>query len=105
MANASVVCTDKMGTLTQNVMSVAVGSVRIRAKFVLCLAGNQAHTNVGEEPGMHETPEEREQRRQHSDDFSIDQSELHDVLSPAMRRLFNDALAENSTALVEQRIS
>ncbi|KAH8108928.1 hypothetical protein DFH11DRAFT_1498140, partial [Phellopilus nigrolimitatus] len=70
----------------------------ICAKFVLCLAKNQAHTNVGEEPGVRETPEERGQCRQHPDDFSIDQSELHDVLSSALRRLFNDGLAVNSSA-------
>ncbi|KAH8105591.1 calcium-translocating P-type ATPase [Phellopilus nigrolimitatus] len=102
MANASVVCTDKTGTLTQNVMSVVAGSVGIRAKFVLRLAENQARTNVGEEPGVRETPEEREQRRRRPDDFSIDQSELNDVLSPALRRLFNDALAVNSTAFEDE---
>ncbi|KAH8109562.1 calcium-translocating P-type ATPase [Phellopilus nigrolimitatus] len=102
MANASVVCTDKTGTLTQNAMSVVAGSVGIRAKFVLRLAENQARTNVGEEPGVRETPEEREQRRRHPDDFSIDQSELNDVLSPALRRLFNDALAVNSTAFEDE---
>ncbi|KAH8102759.1 hypothetical protein DFH11DRAFT_1522052, partial [Phellopilus nigrolimitatus] len=60
MANASVVRMDKTGMLTQNVMSVVMGSVGIRAKFVPCLTENQAHTNVGEEPGVRETPEERE---------------------------------------------
>ena len=32
MANATVVCTDKTGTLTQNIMSVVVGSVGINAQ-------------------------------------------------------------------------
>ncbi|KAH8105605.1 hypothetical protein DFH11DRAFT_1516199 [Phellopilus nigrolimitatus] len=41
MANASVVSTDKTGTLTQNVMSVVVGSVGIRAKFVVRDAGGE----------------------------------------------------------------
>jgi len=34
MANASVVCTDKTGTLTQNVMSVVAGLIGIHTKFV-----------------------------------------------------------------------
>ena len=34
MANASVVCTDKTGTLTQNAMTVVAGSVGIYAKVV-----------------------------------------------------------------------
>ena len=42
MASASVVCTDKTGTLTRNVMSVVAGSIGIHAKFVRKLEGNQA---------------------------------------------------------------
>jgi Ca2+-transporting ATPase len=46
MANATVVCTDKTGTLTQNVMSVVAGSVGVHGKFVHRLAENQARTNA-----------------------------------------------------------
>ncbi|KAH8113119.1 hypothetical protein DFH11DRAFT_1728039 [Phellopilus nigrolimitatus] len=87
MVNTSVGCTDKTGMLVQNVMGVIMGS---------------AYTNVGEEPGVRETPEEREQCRQHPGDFLIKQSGLHNVLSPALRQLFNDALAENSTAFEDE---
>jgi P-type Ca2+ transporter type 2C len=34
MANASVICTDKTGTLTQNEITVIAGSIGIHAKFV-----------------------------------------------------------------------
>ncbi|KAG6370024.1 hypothetical protein JVT61DRAFT_12543 [Boletus reticuloceps] len=34
MANTSVICTDKTGTLTQNTMTVIAGSIGIHAKFV-----------------------------------------------------------------------
>ena len=42
MANASVICTDKTGTLTQNVMTVVAGSVGIHAKFVCRLDESKA---------------------------------------------------------------
>ncbi|KAK0222080.1 Ca-transporting ATPase [Armillaria fumosa] len=89
MANASVVCTDKTGTLTQNVMTVVAGSVGVHAKFVRQLEENQTRTNVGEEEPGH---------RKHPNDFSIDQSQLNDVMTPALRSLFNEAIAVNSTA-------
>ncbi|KAJ7134364.1 hypothetical protein C8R44DRAFT_828915 [Mycena epipterygia] len=87
MANASVVCIDKTGTLTQNVMTVVAGSVGIHAKFVRHLENNEARTNV-DEPGV----------RKHLNDFSLDQSQLNTALSPQLRELFNEAIAVNSTA-------
>ncbi|KAH9945065.1 calcium-translocating P-type ATPase [Epithele typhae] len=93
MANASVVCTDKTGTLTQNVMTVVAGSIGIHCKFVRHLEQNQARTNADEEPGVKTTDAQR-----HSQDFSIDQESLKDTLSPALQKLFNDAVAMNSTA-------
>ncbi|KAJ6544760.1 calcium-transporting ATPase [Mycena vulgaris] len=87
MANASVVCTDKTGTLTQNVMTVVAGSVGIHAKFVRRLEENEARTNV-DEPGV----------RKHPNDFSLDQTQLSTALSPQLRDLFNEAIAVNSTA-------
>ena len=90
MANATVVCTDKTGTLTQNVMSVVTGSVGIHAKFVKNLKENLSRSNVEESHGKKE--------RKHADDFSIEQTDLNDVLPPALRRLFNEGIAVNSTA-------
>ncbi|KAH8114097.1 E1-E2 ATPase-domain-containing protein [Phellopilus nigrolimitatus] len=74
MVNASIGCTDKTGMLVQNMLSVIMGSVGIRVKFV---------------PGIHECRRGARQR-------------AADVLSPALRRLFNDALAGNSTALEDE---
>ncbi|KAI0368013.1 calcium-translocating P-type ATPase [Pilatotrama ljubarskyi] len=93
MANASVICTDKTGTLTQNVMTVVAGSVGIHCKFVHRLQDNMARTNAEEEPGVKDTG-----ARKHAQDFSIDQEQLNDTLSPALRDLFNQAIAINSTA-------
>ncbi|TFK49949.1 calcium-translocating P-type ATPase [Heliocybe sulcata] len=93
MANASVVCTDKTGTLTQNVMTVVAGSVGIHAKFVKRLEENQARTNADEE-----VEGAAQKKRRHADDFSIDETELQGVLSPPLAELFNASIAINSTA-------
>ena len=96
MANASVVCTDKTGTLTQNVMTVVAGSVGIYCKFVQKLEDNQARTNANEQAGVREPVGEA--KRKHANDFSIDQSQLNSILSGPLRKLFNEAIAVNSTA-------
>jgi Ca2+-transporting ATPase len=80
MADASVVCTDKTGILTQNVMTVVAGSVGVHCKFVRGLKENPTRTNANDIP----------------DDFSIDQAQL--ALSPPLRTLFNEAIVINSTA-------
>ena len=89
MANASVICTDKTGTLTQNVMSVVAGSVGIHCKFVHRLNENQARTNA---------QDQNECERRHAQDFSIDQTDLNSVLGAPLQKLFNEAVAVNSTA-------
>ncbi|GJE94582.1 cation-translocating P-type ATPase [Phanerochaete sordida] len=95
MANASVVCTDKTGTLTQNEMTVVAGSLGIHCKFVHHLDENKSRTNAGEEPGVKSSDASR---RKHCDDFSIDQTELNDVLSDSLKDLLNASVAINSTA-------
>lgn len=85
MANATVVCTDKTGTLTQNVMSVVAGSFGIHAKFVRNLKEN---INRAENQGD----------RKHPEDFAIDQTELNSILPLALRSCINEAIAINSTA-------
>jgi Ca2+-transporting ATPase len=99
MANASVICTDKTGTLTQNVMTVVAGSVGINVKFVRQLEENAERTNADEtaSPDPSKSPAQARERKHHAD-FSIDQAQLNTVLSPALRALFNEAIAVNSTA-------
>jgi Ca2+-transporting ATPase len=94
MANASVICTDKTGTLTRNVMSVVAGSIGIHAKFVRKLEDNQARTNANEDHGLRRSTDSKVLRH----DFSIDQSKLNTVLSPSLLTLCNEAIAVNSTA-------
>ena len=90
MANATVVCTDKTGTLTQNVTSIVAGSVGIHAKFVKNLQENLSRSNADDPDGKKE--------RKHANDFSIEQTDLKDVLPPALQQLFNEGIAVNTTA-------
>ncbi|KIM26857.1 hypothetical protein M408DRAFT_25117 [Serendipita vermifera MAFF 305830] len=92
MANATVVCTDKTGTLTQNIMTVVAGSVGVHAKFVKNLKENMNRADTKEEPGVADA------NRKHAEDFSIEQDELNKILSPSLTLLFNEAIAVNSTA-------
>ena len=105
MANASVVCTDKTGTLTQNLMSVVAGSIGIHAKFVRNLKENKARTNAPDqgqaqpqEQDVTEAASGSQVNRKHADDFSIEQRDINTILSPQLRRLFNQSITINSTA-------
>jgi len=80
MANASVICTDKTGTLTQNEMSVVAGSIGIHAKFIHRLGVNTTRACDKERSGPN------------SRDFAIDMSKLNAV------ELFNASICVNSTA-------
>ncbi|KAH7342030.1 calcium-translocating P-type ATPase [Rhizoctonia solani] len=100
MANASVVCTDKTGTLTQNVMSVVAGSVGIHCKFVQRLSENEGRQNVDRVIEDQEVGSER--NRSHKDDFPLEMAELNEVVQEPLRSLFNEALAINSTAFEDK---
>jgi Ca2+-transporting ATPase len=89
MANSTVVCTDKTGTLTQNAMTVVAGSVGVHGKFV-----RRIDENVGRSPVEKAGTSDKKFR----DDFAFDMKELDSVLNPAQKELFNAAIAINSTA-------
>ncbi|KAF8487849.1 hypothetical protein F5888DRAFT_1624075 [Russula emetica] len=86
MANASVICANKTGTLTQNEMTVVAISIGIDAKFVRKLDENPART--GNEDMNH--PNTR--------DFAIDILNLISTLTPQLVELLNSSIAINSTA-------
>jgi Ca2+-transporting ATPase len=92
MANSTVVCTDKTGTLTQNVMTVVAGAVGVHGKFVQQIDQNDERSPVGisERGGTSD--------KKFPGDFAFDMKELNSVLSPAQKELFNAAIAINSTA-------
>jgi Ca2+-transporting ATPase len=86
MANASVICTDKTGTLTQNEMTVVAGSIGIQAKFVRQLDENPARA------GSEDT------NRPNAKDSAVDISNLNSTLTPQLVELLNASIAINSTA-------
>ena len=86
MANASVICTDKTGTLTQNEMTVIAGSIGIHAKFVRKLDENPTKAS------------NEDTSRPNAKDFAIDLSNLNTVLTPQLVELLNASIAINSTA-------
>jgi P-type Ca2+ transporter type 2C len=90
MANASVVCTDKTGTLTNNEMTVVAGSIGVHAKFVRSLDESL------------ERPGREERSGPNARDFAIDLSQLNTNLTPQLVELFNAAIAVNTTAFEEE---
>jgi P-type Ca2+ transporter type 2C len=83
MGNASVLCTDKTGTLTQNEMTVVAGTVGTHTKFVRKLDKNRELVSK----------EERNAR-----ELAVDLSRLDSSLTPNLAELFNASIAINSTA-------
>jgi Ca2+-transporting ATPase len=71
MANTSVICTDKTGTLAQNEMAVVAGSIGIHAKFFSRLDENPARAG-NEDTG-----------RPNARDFAIDLLKLDSALHPS----------------------
>lgn len=89
MASASVICTDKTGTITQNVMRVVAGSVGTHIQF------GRIFENKDEQSDGHHVldKDSSESKRSH-----VDQAQLNTMLPHSVRELFNEAIAVNSTA-------
>ncbi|KAH9025707.1 Ca-transporting ATPase [Lactarius deliciosus] len=86
LANASVICIDKTGTLTQNEMTVVAVSVGVHAKFVRKFEEHRARTGSDA------------RRAPNAQDIGIDLANLNTVLSHQLKDIFNAAIAINSTA-------
>ncbi|SNX85956.1 related to putative calcium P-type ATPase NCA-2 [Melanopsichium pennsylvanicum] len=89
MANASVVCTDKTGTLTQNEMSVVAGSIGVNFKFADRLEANRKRVET-----EHDASSSAQAR-------IVEQNELNSAISMPLQKLLNDSIAINSTAFEE----
>ncbi|PWY98228.1 calcium-translocating P-type ATPase [Testicularia cyperi] len=90
MANASVVCTDKTGTLTQNEMTVVAGSIGVDLKFANLLEANRARV------------ETEHDAKDGANTWIVEQQELNTVVDGPLRTLLNDSIAVNSTAFEEE---
>ncbi|TIB93928.1 calcium-translocating P-type ATPase [Wallemia mellicola] len=93
MANATAVCTDKTGTLTQNVMSVVAGTIGIKAKFVTRLDENSSRSNADELNNDEKYPH---------GNFTIDSNDLSNHVQGPLRKLLFDSIAINSTAFEDK---
>ncbi|WRT66112.1 calcium-translocating P-type ATPase, PMCA-type [Kwoniella shivajii] len=91
MANATVVCTDKTGTLTQNEMTVVAGSLGVHGKFVKNLSDNASRSNANDVEG--------EQVR---DDFAFEMDDINAVASSELTSLLNEAICINSSAFEDK---
>ena len=81
MANTSIVCTNKTGILTQNVMSVVAGSISAHGNFVRNLKVNKAHTSApDQEQNVNEAANNPQGNWKHADDFSIVQESTQSFL-------------------------
>ena len=105
VANTTVVCTNKTGTLTRNTMSVVAGSIGVHAKFVRDLCENKDGTNAlgqerdhPQEQDVTGAADESQINREHADDFSVEQGDINTILSPQLKHLFNQSIVINSTA-------
>ena len=104
--NTSVVCTDKTGTVTQNVVSVVSGSTGIHAKFVRNLEENKPCTNAPDqereqrpqEKDIAEVVDKPQTNQKQADEFSTEQGDTNTILSSRLEHLLNQSITTNSTA-------
>lgn len=108
MANATVICTDKTGTLTQNKMTVVAGSIGVNLKFAETVDENSSripHESSSSSSSIKSEKQIQDQPKitiNSSDtnrlDFSVDQSNLSERLNPTLTELLSHSIALNSTA-------
>ncbi|OQO12120.1 hypothetical protein B0A48_02759 [Cryoendolithus antarcticus] len=86
MGNATCVCSDKTGTLTQNVMTVVAGSIGTSSRF-----SNRAGAATGDDAAAAEKAAEEDMDK-------VPAAECVKALSQDIRMIWKDSIAINSTA-------
>ena len=86
MGNATTICSDKTGTLTQNVMTVVAGAIGTSSRFATRAGQLQANASSGEGT----------QAKDQLDD--VDVAEFLKTLSDQVKILWKDSIGVNSTA-------
>nr|POE71340.1 calcium-transporting atpase 2 [Quercus suber] len=85
MGNATTVCSDKTGTLTQNVMTVVAGTLGTSNRF--------SHRPLGADGGKAD-----ESQGSHDAVESVPITEFISALAPTVKTMWKDSIAVNSTA-------
>jgi Ca2+-transporting ATPase len=86
MANVSVICTGKTGTLTENEMTVVAGTVGVHARFVRRFEEHRERSEIETRNGSNPKGSD------------VDLANLNAVLPLSVKDLFNAAITINSTA-------
>ncbi|KAG0145622.1 hypothetical protein CROQUDRAFT_45541 [Cronartium quercuum f. sp. fusiforme G11] len=101
MANATVVCTDKTGTLTQNKMTVVAGSIGVNLKFAdAARLTSESVEDEEEEPDKDSADKPKITISSSAParlDFTVPQHELSTALTPPLIELLAQSVGLNST--------